>query len=81
MLSLVARIAKLPEADRPHLVRLCRSILNDSLLEVLEDEKENPIFKSKLAAVLARRIKDLNENFPEADDVMPRRQSVRYEAE
>lgn len=81
MLSLVARIARIPEADRPHVVRLCRSILNDSLLEVLDDDKENPIFKSKMAAVLARRIKDLNENFPEADEVMPQRRTIQYQAE
>lgn len=81
MLSLVQRIAKIPEADRAHVVRLTRSILNEQLLEVLGDKGENPIFKSKLASVLANGVRDLTENFPEADDVMPTRPNVRYEAE
>ena len=81
MLSLVQRISKIPEADRAHVVRLTKSILNEQLLEVLGKENENPIFKSKLASVLANAVRDLTDNFPEADDVMPMRQTVRYEAE
>lgn len=81
MLSLVQRLARIPEADRPHVVRLTRTILNDQLLEVLGKENENPIFKSKLASVLANGVRDLTDNFPEADDVMPITHSVRYEAE
>lgn len=81
MLSLVQRLSKIPEADRAHVVRLTRSILNEQLLEVLGKENENPIFKSKLASVLANGVRDLTENFPEADDVMPTRPNVRYEAE
>lgn len=81
MISLVQRIAKIPEVDRPHVVRLTKSILNEQLLEVLGKENENPIFKSKLASVLANGVRDLTDNFPEADDVMPTRPNVRYEAE
>ena len=81
MLSLVQRLAKIPEADRAHVVRLTRSILNEQLLEVLGQEKANPIFKCQLASTLANGVRDLTENFPEADDVMPTRHSVRYEAE
>lgn len=81
MISLVQRIAKIPEVDRPHVVRLTKSILNEQLLEVLGKESENPIFKSKLASVLANGVRDLTDNFPEADDVMPTRPNVRYEAE
>ena len=81
MISLIQRLAKIPEADRAHVVRVTRTILNDQLLEVLVKENENPIFKSKLASVLANAVRDLTDNFPEADDVMPMRQTVRYEAE
>lgn len=81
MLNIKAQLEKLPEADRVHMVRLCRSILNESLLEVLRDDKENPIFKSKLASVLANRIDDLTEYFPEADDSMPMRVEVRYDTD
>ena len=81
MISLVQRIAKIPEVDLPHVVRLTKSILNEQLLEVLGKENENPIFKSKLASVLANGVRDLTDNFPEADDVMPTRPNVRYEAE
>lgn len=79
MIGIVARLRRIPEDERAHVARLTKSALSDALMEVLDDDKENPIFKTKLASILHRRIRDIDEACPEADDNMPMRIIERFE--
>ncbi len=79
--SLVQRFQRIPEDERVHAVRLCRSVLDDALHDTLEAEGENPIFKSKLASILANCVRRLRDEFPEADDMAPMRTVVTYESD
>lgn len=83
MISLRAQLNRIPEVDRPHVVRLTRSVLNQTLIDHLNDDsKENDaIRRTKGATLLAKAIESLNDEFPEADDVAPTYREVVYEAD
>lgn len=82
MLSLKAQLEKLKPGDRPHVIRVTRAVLNQTLIDLLagRDNETNPIRASVGASLLAKAIDTLNE-FPEADDVMPTAPEIRYSAD
>lgn len=82
MIGLAEQIAKLPADIRVHVVRVTRSALSDVLLEELNRTDTKDIIRnSRVAQALGKAIKNLNDNYPEADDDRPEQINQFYEVE
>lgn len=82
MIGLAEQIEKVPPDIRVHVVRVVRSALGDVLLEELNNPDTKDIIRnSRVAQALGKAIKNLNDNYPQADDDRPENINEIYEVE